>query len=126
MSAAIYVLLSLVGACFFYNSLTRSMDEELRVVASQIGHAIDLAAGKPVFRDWLRVVETEPARSVMSMQLFDTQGNILEHYGPVGIPKLFDSKSEVSANGLTLRLRQCKLVRSGELVGVFAASTPRG
>jgi signal transduction histidine kinase len=60
----------------------------------------------------------------MSMQLFDTQGNILEHYGPVGIPKLFDSKSEVSANGLTLRLRQCKLVRSGELVGFLQLQLP--
>jgi len=124
LSAAIYVLLSLVGACFFYNSLTRSMDEELRVVASQIGHAIDLAAGKPVFRDWLRVVETEPARSVMSMQLFDTQGNILEHYGPVGIPKLFQSKSEVSGSGMTMRLRECKLVRNGELVGFLQLQLP--
>lgn len=60
----------------------------------------------------------------MSMQLFDTQGNIFEHYGRVGIPKLFDSKSEVSANGLTLRLRQCKLVRSGELVGFLQLRLP--
>lgn len=124
LSSAIYVLLSLVGAYFFYNSLTRSMDEELKVVASQIGHAIDLAADKPTFRDWLRVVETEPARSIISMQLFDTRGNMLEHYGPVGIPKLFDAISELKENGLTMRLRQSKLMRDGEIVGYLQLQLP--
>lgn len=124
LSSAIYVLLSLVGAYFFYNGLTHSMDEELKVVASQIGHALDLAAGKPTFRDWLRVVETEPARSVISMQLFDTQGNLLEHYGPVGVPQLFDGQSEVTVNGLTMRLRQSKLVRDGKIVGFLQLQLP--
>lgn len=124
LSSAIYVLLSLVGAYFFYGSLSHSMDEELKVVASQIGHAIDLESGKPTFRDWLRVVETEPARSVMSMQLFDEKGNMLEHYGPVGIPKLLVEGSEITVNGLTLRLRHSKLLRKGELVGFLQLQLP--
>jgi hypothetical protein len=61
---------SIAGGAYFYNSLSNSMDHELKVVGSQIGHAIDISGSKPTFRDWLRVVETEPARSVMAMQLF--------------------------------------------------------
>ncbi len=124
LSSAIYVLLALVGGYYFYSSLSHSMDEELKVVASQIGHAIDLEESKPTFRDWLRVVETEPARSLMSMQLFDPSGNMLEHYGPVGIPKLFRAKDEVTEHGLTVRMRQSKLMREGKIVGFLQLQLP--
>ncbi len=124
LSSAIYVLLSLVGGYYFYSSLTHSMDEELKVVASQIGHAIDLDEGKPTFRDWLRVVETEPARSLMSMQLFDRSENMLEHYGPVGIPKLFLEKEEVTEQGMTFRMRQSKLLKKGKIVGFLQLQLP--
>lgn len=124
LSSAIYVLLSLVGGYYFYSSLSHSMDEELKVVASQIGHAIDLEASKPTFRDWLRVVETEPARSLMSMQLFDPAGHLLEHYGPVGVPKLFSERDEITDKGLTFRMRQSKLLRDGKIVGFLQLQLP--
>lgn len=117
LSSLIYLLLSIVGAAFFYNSVSHAIDEDLRIFASQIGHAIDVEAEKPTFRDWLRVVETEPARSVTSMQLFDQQGRMLEHYGVTGIPELFSTGSEVSRNGLTVRVRNTKLMHRGNLVG---------
>lgn len=117
LSSLIYILLSVVGAIFFYNGLSHAIDEDLRIFASQIGHAIDLEGNKPAFRDWLRVVETEPARSVTSMQLFDTQGILLEQYGARGIPKLLSGGPEVSENGLTMRVRQTKLMHRGKVVG---------
>ncbi|PZM82608.1 MAG: hypothetical protein DKT66_11470 [Candidatus Melainabacteria bacterium] len=117
LSSLIYILLSVVGAIFFYNGLSHAIDEDLRIFASQIGHAINLEGNKPAFRDWLRVVETEPARSVTSMQLFDTQGVLLEQYGARGIPKLLSGGPEVSENGLTMRVRQTKLMHKGNLVG---------
>lgn len=61
LSSLVYMLLSVVGGFCFYSILSRSMDDELKMVASQIGHAIDLSGERPTFRDWLRVVETEPA-----------------------------------------------------------------
>ncbi|MBA3857482.1 MAG: hypothetical protein C0507_11295 [Cyanobacteria bacterium PR.3.49] len=117
LSSLIYLLLSIVGAVFFYNSVSHAIDEDLRIFASQIGHAIDVEADKPTFRDWLRVVKTEPARSVTTMQLFDERGQMLEHYGATGIPELFVTGSEVSRNGLTVRVRNTKLMHQGKLVG---------
>ncbi len=125
LSAIIYTLLSLVGGAYFYNSLSNTIDEELKIVASQIGHAIDVEGGKPTFREWLRVVETEPARSVMSMQLYDASGKLLEHYGPVGIPQLFSStNAEVTRGALTMRMRQSNLLRNGKLVGFLQLQLP--
>lgn len=124
LTTMVYIILSLLGAGFFYTKLSYSMDEELKVVASQIGHAIHISGGKPTFRDWLRVVETEPARSLMSMQLFDAEGNLLEHYGPVGIPKLSFGVSEVSGNGQTMRVRHTPLHQRGTLVGYLQLQLP--
>lgn len=124
LSSLIYLLLSIVGAIFFYNSFSHALDEELRTFASQIGHAIDLERNKPTFRNWLREVETEPARSVTSMQLFDSEGLMLEHYGPSGIPKLLREGPEVRQDGLNMRIRQTKLMRKGKLVGYLQLQIP--
>lgn len=124
LSAAIYILLSLVGGAYFYNSLSSAMDEELKTVASQIGHAIDMEGEKPTFREWLRVVETEPARSVISMQLYDVSEKMLEHYGPLGIPQFYSINGEVSQGALTVRTRQSKLIRQGKIVGFLQLQLP--
>lgn len=117
LSSVVYITLSLAGGAYFYNSLSNSMDHELKVVGSQIGHAIDLSGSKPTFRDWLRVVETEPARSVMAMQLFDASGKLLEHYGPTGIPRLITNSTEATAGSESYRIFHSKLTHKGSIVG---------
>jgi two-component system, OmpR family, manganese sensing sensor histidine kinase len=124
LSSVVYLTFSILGGLYFYNSLSHSMDEELKVVASQIGHAIDVSGTQPTFRDWLRVVETEPARSVMSMQLFDVSGALLEHYGPVGIPKLLLDESEISDGTQTMRIRHSKLHHNGAFIGYLQLQLP--
>lgn len=124
LSSANYLALCLVGALYFYTSLSNSMDEELRVVASQIGHAIDLSGSNPTFRDWLRVVETEPARSIMSMQLFDSSGAMLEHYGPLGIPRLVLDTREMVDGVHHMRIRHSKLFHKGKIVGYIQLQIP--
>ncbi len=124
LSSIVYLTFSIIGGLYFYNSLSRSMDEELKNVASQIGHAIDLTGTKPIFRDWLRVVKTEPARSIMSMQLFDNKENLLEHYGPPGIPILFKDCSETSENGQTMRIFVSTLHHKNNLIGYLQLQLP--
>ncbi len=124
LSTAVYFAFAILGGLYFYGSLSSAMDDELKVVASQIGHAIHLDGAKPSFRDWLRVVETEPARSIMSMQLFDSSGQLLEHYGPVGIPKLVTDRVEISEGALTMRIRHTKLIHKGVLVGFLQLQLP--
>ncbi|MDZ4833340.1 MAG: HAMP domain-containing sensor histidine kinase [Candidatus Melainabacteria bacterium] len=93
-------------------------------MASQIGHAIDVSGENPTFRDWLRVVETEPARSLITMQLFDPDGKLLEHYGPVGIPKLLKDTTEFTENGQQMRIRQGPLLHKGLPVGYLQLELP--
>lgn len=124
LSLLVYLTCSCVGALFIYTNKTHSMDEELRIVASQIGHAIDVSGKNPTFRDWLRVVETEPARSIITMQLFDLNGHLLEHYGPDGIPRLIKQVNEVTENGQQMRVRQGQLLHDNKPVGYLQLQLP--
>lgn len=124
LSSLVFFGFTILSGMYFYASLTHSMDDELKVVASQIGHAIDLSGSKPTFRDWLRVVETEPSRSVMSMQLFDPEGKLLEHYGPIGIPKLFRDRDEISEGTQIMRIRHTPLLHREKLVGYLQLQLP--
>lgn len=124
LSLLVYLACSCVGVLFIYTNKTHSMDEELRIVASQIGHAIDVTGKVPTFRDWLRVVETEPARSVITMQLFDLDGHLLEHYGPEGIPRLIRDQNEITENGQQMRIRQGPLLQDNNPVGYLQLQLP--
>jgi len=117
LSSVVYITMALAGGAYFYNTLSNSMDHELKMVGSQIGHAIDISGSKPTFRDWLRVVETDPPRSVMTLQLFDASGKLLDHYGPTGIPKLMTDIKETSAGSASYRIRCSKLTHNGAIVG---------
>lgn len=124
LSFAVYLACVVFGGFYFYNSASNSLDVQLRVVASQAGHAIELEGEKPRFRDWLRVVETQPARSLTSMQLYDRDANLLEHYGPIGIPKLVQNKEEVTEDGKTMRVLTTPLRYRNDVVGYFQLQLP--
>lgn len=124
LSFIVYLACAAIGAFHFYSNLSHSLDEQMRVVMSQIGHAIDLNGGAPVFRDWLRVVETHPARSLVSIQLFNSSGKLLEHYGPPGIPKLLLDVQEFTENGSTMRIKQTPLSYEGKVIGYLQLQLP--
>jgi signal transduction histidine kinase len=113
LSAFVYITPTILGFFFFYFSLTAAMDHELKSLASSLGHAIDLRSGRPQFRDWARVVQTNPARSLATIQLYDINGQMLEHYGTPGISRLIIDKREVIEEGKRMRIMVTPLVVPG-------------
>ncbi len=103
LSALIYIALTAFGLIIFEHGLTSSIDTELRVVLSEIGHAIDVKGEKPVFRNWIRTVKTEPPRALVSVQLFDNSGVLLEKYGPSGIERLVKDQGEFREQAKAVR-----------------------
>lgn len=114
LSAVIYITLSLLGLVIFEHGLTASIDDELKVIVSQIGHAIDVQGDRPKFRDWIRTVRTDPVRSLVTIQLFDSQGRLLEHYGPAGVERLIPSAREWKQGGQCVRVA-CSPIMQGNL-----------
>lgn len=117
LSATLYVGVTALGLVVFQNELSSSLDEQLRVVLSEIGHAIDVENGMPHFRNWIRKVETEPPRSLASIQLFDKSGKVLEHYGARGVEKLFLKQTEVNDGNMSVRVLCSPVLESGVTKG---------
>lgn len=117
LSATLYVGVTALGLVVFQNELSSSLDEQLRVVLSEIGHAIDVENEMPHFRNWIRKVETEPPRSLASIQLFDKSGKVLEHYGARGVEKLFLKQTEVNDGKMSVRVLCSPVLESGVTKG---------
>ncbi|MBI2809597.1 MAG: hypothetical protein HYX67_02025 [Candidatus Melainabacteria bacterium] len=117
LSSLAYITPTVLGVFFFYGTLTAALDQELRTLASSIGHAIDLSSGQPRFRDWARVVHTEPARALYAIQLFDLQGVLLESYGIKGSRVLSSNKKELSDQGQQVRVLVTNLDYDGKVIG---------
>lgn len=121
LSSILYLILAAVGIFAFSWSLNDALDHQLRLLASELGHAIDLdKANSPHFRDWLRVVQTEPARSLAAIQLYGSNEELLEHYGPPGPIGLIKERNETQH----FRLIVSPLKRNSEVVGYFQIALP--
>lgn len=116
LSSLVCLALALLALGFMYGQLTSSMDAQLRLLASEFGHAIDVRDGVPYFRGWTRVVETNPKRSLGTIQLFSADGKLLESYGPKGFPALVKG-TDVQFAGQQMRVRSTPLRWDGHVVG---------
>src|ERR1700733_10927079 len=103
LSTAVYIIPTALAMVLFYMNLTATIDGELKVFMASFGHAINVSDGKPVLRNWARTVETDPAHSLVSYQLFDREGKFLEAHGQQAIAILFKEKHELFNNGICMR-----------------------
>lgn len=120
LGSIIYFVLAFFGIAAFYWNAGRSLDQQLRMHASELGHAIDFDGRDPHFRNWLRVVQTEPSRSLASIQIYDRNKILVEKFGPAGLTKLNLSDNEV--NGW--RVLVSPLKKNDILVGYLQIALP--
>lgn len=124
LSTAVYLIPTGLALFFFYTSLTSSIDQELERFIASFGHAIDVMQGEPTFREWVRTVQTSPAHSKITYQLFDEHEILIEEHYPPGIPVLVKDRYEISSNGLAMRTRMTPLKKGNELVGYLQVQLP--
>ncbi len=117
LSTLAYIIPTILSGFFFYFTLTAALDQELRTLASSIGHAIDLTSGQPHFREWARVVHTDPSRSLYAIELFDVREQLIESYGIAGIRHLSAKTKEVNETGQNARILVVDLEFAGKVVG---------
>jgi signal transduction histidine kinase len=109
-------VLALVGLFFMYSELTASLDKQTKVLTSEFGHAIDVSNGLPYFRDWKRVVQTNPPRGIATIQLFSPTGELLDSYGPKNVERLLTT-NEIKNGEDKFRVRSTPLMRNGRSIG---------
>lgn len=117
LSSIVYIILGAVGFAAFRASISDSIDEELRVLASEFGHAVDLDAEKPRFRDWARTLKTDPVRGLATIQLYDSEGRLLEEFGPKAERRLYKKIGEMRDGSKNYRVSFTPLTADGKVVG---------
>ncbi len=120
LSGVLYIVIAVLTVLAFHWILDYSTDGQLNVLASDLGHAIELNSGAPHFRDWLRVVKTKPAKSLASIQLYNPNGNLLEHYGPIGPASLIKNSNQTK----DFRLIVSPLIHDSQTVGFLQIALP--
>lgn len=125
LSALVYIIPTLFGFVFFYYSLTAALDHELRNMESALGHAVDFKSGVPRFREWARVLQTTPARSMTTIQLYDEREHLLEHYGPPGVIRLIRNTRDIEDGEQRMRVEMTPLTDpQGKVVGYLQFQIP--
>lgn len=135
LSFIVYVLAAGIALLFFRSVLTKSLDDRLVMLASEVGHAIDIdtesemndtkdgAPPTPRLRDWQRQVTTDPARGLASAQLFDKDGKLLEAFGPDGLSTFYKRAGEVYEDGRGYRVLYTPLKWKEQIVGYVQVNT---
>jgi len=132
LSFIVYILAALSALVFFRSVLTKSLDDRLVMLASEVGHAIDIdsetdtsngAPPVPRLRNWQRQVTTDPARGLASAQLFDPDGKLIEAFGPDGLNTFYKRSGEVFEDGRGYRVLYTPLKWKDQIVGYVQVNT---
>jgi signal transduction histidine kinase len=132
LSLIVYVLIAVCAVLFFRGVLTKVLDDRLYMLASEVGHAIDIVQNEadsrnsavvPRLRDWKRRVTTDPVRGLASAQLFDREGKLLESFGPHSVKRFFKRAGEVMEDGVEYRVLYTPLKLKSEIVGFVQVDT---
>jgi signal transduction histidine kinase len=125
LSSVVYLSLSFLGLFVFYGTTNSALDEELKVMLSEFGHAVDFDGTTPKFREWIRSVQTEPQKGLATIELFDPDKKLLEHHGPHGLKQFIRSGTELlSEKGIKMRAVSTPLRFKGKLVGYMQVELP--
>lgn len=121
LCSVLYTILAVFGILSFDFNLNSSIDRQLRILGSELGHAIELdSSDKPHFRDWLRVVQTEPERSIVAIQIYDPDSRLIEHYGQTGPSLLVKDRNETK----DFRIFISPLWKESKVVGYLQIAYP--
>jgi len=124
LSTLVYIGLTSLGVVLFHSGLTVALDDELRVLASEIVPAIDLRGQAPDIAGWEIASHAEPFKLLATIQLFDRNGVLIEQFGPEGIPKLIKGVAELGVSPYRVRTLSVPLARKGKTLGFLQIQLP--
>jgi signal transduction histidine kinase len=117
---------SSVGIILLNAGLERSTDNFLKELVSEVMPAIQIVDSRPTLKNWVERLREDNLRILSTIQIFDKDRQLLEHYGPPGVPLFFSGRLEGSSLNGQLSVRSCnQLIReSGKIYGYVQIQEP--
>jgi signal transduction histidine kinase len=117
LTSIVYTSSALIGMWLFKIELTHVIDEELRALADELRPAIVVHAGKPSLEEWSYTSHKIPFKFAQSIQIYNRKGELIESYGPHGIPNLSLKDHEFKADVYRIRNLAMPILDNGKVIG---------
>src|SRR5271156_4293386 len=117
LTSIVYTSSALIGMWLFKVELTLVIDEELRALADELRPAIVVLDGKPSLEEWSRTSHKIPFKFAQSIQIYDRKGELIESYGPHGIPSLSLKDHEFKTDLYRIRNLAMPVMDNGRIIG---------
>jgi signal transduction histidine kinase len=117
LTTAVYILSAMFATYLFRDALTNMVEDEMEALMSEIEPAIKLHGDTPTLQEWARTSLVVPFKFLPTIQLYDKSGQMIEHYGPQGLPDLYKTGGERTTGNHLVRIFSSPLAVEGKLVG---------
>jgi signal transduction histidine kinase len=117
LATFVYTIPAIFGMWLFRAELTTAIDEELRGLLDELRPAVAIKDGRPNLQDWAKTARQVPFKFLPTIQLYDTQSNLIEQHGPSGVPILFTALKEVKEEDYHIRVYSTPLLDGKKFVG---------
>jgi signal transduction histidine kinase len=117
LTSIVYTSSALIGLWLFRIELTRVIDDELRALAEELRPAIVLRSGLPSLEEWSHTSHRIPFKFSQSIQIYNVKGQLIESYGPHGIPALSLERREFKTDVYRIRNLATPIMDGNKLLG---------
>jgi two-component system, OmpR family, manganese sensing sensor histidine kinase len=88
LSLMLYAAGGIFGIFVLAGALTGSLDDELHRLLPEIRPSVEVLDGKPTLRTWSENAKNANLKFMPTIQLYNSQGDLIEHYGAPGVSTL--------------------------------------
>jgi signal transduction histidine kinase len=101
----LYSTAGFFGIFVLVSALTAAMDDELHRLQPEIRPSIEVIEGRPTLKTWAANAKNINLKFLPTIQLFDTQGHLLENYGAPGVDQLKEGTLRSGAGDDSIAVR---------------------
>jgi OmpR-family two-component system manganese-sensing sensor histidine kinase len=121
LTMAVYVIAAFFCFLIFKAAMTNFVDKELTVLTNELIPALDVIDGKPSLKQWRQTVFKGPYRYLPMIQLYNPRGQLIESYGPPGVPILFSrftrARTDIKEETYHIRVLSVPLDDGNAIIG---------
>jgi signal transduction histidine kinase len=112
----LYTTAGFFGIFVLVSALTAAMDDELHRLQPEIRPSIEVVDNRPTLKTWANNAKNINLNFLPTIQLFDTQGRLLESYGSPGVGELKEGtlRSGTGENSIAVRSGYRKIFFHGK------------
>lgn len=121
LAMVVFITSALFGSWIFKTAMMNFVDRELEVLTNELIPAIDIVNKEPSLKQWREKALEGPYRAIPIIQLFNKEGQLIESYGPRGIPVLFSrirrARADIQEDTYHIRVHSVPLDDGHNLIG---------